>query len=206
MAAIAACRSFGLSAAQVASFIGTFGDDQHNPGRLNLYQLRGAYALIDYGHNPRAFESVGKLISKWQVRHVTAIIGVPGDRCDSLIGEAGRKAAEFFQRIIIREDKDLRGRKPGEVPRLLNEAITSCSSRTCEIIFDECEALERELGAAEPGDLVIVFYEDFDALVNTLKRLGASEVNKIDARGEELESGVIPALQTGAYKSASLIR
>jgi len=206
MAAIAACRAFGLTAAQAASHIATFGDTQRNPGRVNLYQLQGAYVLIDYGHNPRAFEAIGKLISRWPMRKVTAIVGVPGDRCDSLIIEAGRKAAEFFPRIIVREDKDLRGRQPGEVPRLLSEAISNCSRCKWEIVPDECEALEQELGSADTGDLVVLFYEHFNHIANLLERLGARAINTVDAGKSELDSGVIPALEKDSYKSASLTR
>ena len=205
LAAIAACRALGLAAGQAASSIANFGDTQHNAGRLNLYQVRGAYVLIDYGHNPRAFESIGKLVSALPLRKVTAVLGVPGDRCDSLIIEAGRKAAEYFQRIIIREDKDLRGRQPGEIPRLLSETITNCGSGKCEIVLDECEALERELRSAEQGDMVVLFYEHFDTIADLLNRLGAHPVNLVEAAKNELDP-VLPSLEAESYKSVSVTR
>jgi UDP-N-acetylmuramyl tripeptide synthase len=49
------------------------------------------------------------------------IIGVPGDRDDSVIEQAGRVAGRGFHRVIIKEDIDLRGRGKGEVAKLRAE-------------------------------------------------------------------------------------
>ncbi|HSK64067.1 MAG TPA: hypothetical protein VK893_09505 [Pyrinomonadaceae bacterium] len=55
------------------------------------------------------------MASKWEDRRVTGVIGVPGDRDDTLIEHAGRVAARGFHRLIIREDRDPRGRERGAV-------------------------------------------------------------------------------------------
>ena len=52
-------------------------------------------------------------------RHGTAVgvIGIPGDRRDQDQFDYGALAAASFDEIIVREDKNLRGRKPGESRR-----------------------------------------------------------------------------------------
>ena len=42
------------------------------------------------------------------------VIGIPGDRRDEDQREYGALAAGAFDEIIVREDKNLRGRAPGE--------------------------------------------------------------------------------------------
>jgi cyanophycin synthetase len=58
LAAIAAARSYGVTRENAASALQSFRNDEHNPGRTNLYQVGAGYVLIDYGHNPDAFEAI----------------------------------------------------------------------------------------------------------------------------------------------------
>ena len=45
------------------------------------------------------------------------VIAAPGDRRDEDIVELARAAAPAFDLILVREDENPRGRKPGEVGR-----------------------------------------------------------------------------------------
>jgi cyanophycin synthetase len=119
--------------------------------------------MVDYGHNPDAFAAVCRMAAGWEGRRVTGIIGVPGDRDDSLIEQAGRVAARGFRRVIIKEDEDLRGREKGEVARLLCEAVNDESPNTeCLIVLDEVEALRSEVGGMREGQVVVVFYDKLE--------------------------------------------
>jgi cyanophycin synthetase len=66
MAAIAACRAFGISREQIVSRLQTFRTDADNPGRNNLYKVGKGYALVDYGHNPDGFAAICRMVSKWK--------------------------------------------------------------------------------------------------------------------------------------------
>jgi cyanophycin synthetase len=82
LAAAAACRAQGLTADQLALSFRTFDAHAHNQGRGNLYHVGQGYVLIDYGHNPAAFEAVGQMSARWLGRRVTAVVGVPAPpRC-----------------------------------------------------------------------------------------------------------------------------
>ena len=105
LAAVAACRAQGLTADQLARSLRTFDAHAHNQGRGNLYRVGQGYVLIDYGHNPAAFDAVGQMSARWLGRRVTAIVGVPGDRADWVIEEAARAAARAFDRVIVREER-----------------------------------------------------------------------------------------------------
>jgi cyanophycin synthetase len=174
LAAVAACRAYGVARETVASAMSGFGGDAVNPGRANLYRVGRGYVLVDYGHNPAAFAAVRRMVASWPSRRVTGIIGVPGDRDDQLIEEAGRVAARGFQRILIKEDKDLRGRERGEVAGLLRRAVNEESPGTeCLVVPDEVEALRGELARMTDGQLVVVFYEKLEPVMKALADAGA---------------------------------
>ncbi|HEX9918534.1 MAG TPA: Mur ligase family protein, partial [Pyrinomonadaceae bacterium] len=183
MAAVAAARAFGLSRKAVGAALAGFRSDAENPGRANLYQVGDGFVMVDYGHNPDAFEAVCRMAAKWEDRRVTGIIGVPGDRDDSVVEQAGRIAARGFHRIIIKEDQDLRGREKGEVAKLLCEAVNDEWPGTeCRIVLDEVEALRAELQEMEEGQVVVIFYDNLDPVLEALEEYGALPVGAIEAK------------------------
>ena len=181
MAAIAAARACGLSREEAGAAIARFRSDAENPGRANLYKVGAGYVMVDYGHNPEAFLAVCRMAAKWEGRRVTGIIGVPGDRDDSVVERAGRVAARGFHRVIVKEDRDLRGREPGEVARLLCKAVNDEWPGTeCRIVLDEIEALREELRVSEEGQVVVIFYDKLEPVLDVLGESGAVPVGSIE--------------------------
>jgi cyanophycin synthetase len=189
MAAIAAARACGLSREEVGASVARFRSDEENPGRANLYRVGGGYVMVDYGHNPEAFLAVCRMAAKWEGRRVTGIIGVPGDRDDSVVERAGRVAARGFHRVIIREDKDLRGREAGEVAKLLCAVVgEEWPGTECRIVLDEVEALREELCDMEEGQVVVIFYDRLEPVLEVLEERGAVPVSAIEeTKQQQLE-------------------
>jgi cyanophycin synthetase len=191
MAAVAAARAFGLSREEVGASIARFSSGVENPGRANLYKVGRGYVMVDYGHNPDAFLAVCRMAAKWDDRRVTGIIGVPGDRDNSVIEEAGRVAARGFHRVIIREDKDLRGREEGEVARLLCEVVNDEWPGTeCHIVLDEVEALRSEIQEMQEGQVVVVFYDQLEPVSRLLEEYGAlpvAAIEKVRSRSDAIK-------------------
>jgi cyanophycin synthetase len=184
MAAVAAARAYGQPVEVVAEALTSYGA-QANPGRGNLYRVGVGYALVDYGHNPEAFAAVGRALNSLGRGRVTAVIGVPGDRSDEVIRRAGRAAAEHFDRLIVREDKDLRGRRGGEAPRLVYLAADAARpGLDCRVVEDEQEALELAIREMQEGETVAVFYEQLGVVAEVLERHSAVPVSAAeDAQG-----------------------
>jgi cyanophycin synthetase len=181
LAAIAACRVYGLQGSDVFS-LKFFDNAAHNPGRNNLYRVGKGYALIDYGHNPGAFEAICKMAANWHGFTVTGIIGVPGDRDDAVIKNAARVAAQGFHRIVIKEDVDLRGRRKGEVARLLCESVNLESpDRRCDIVLDEVQAFSEVLAGLRENEVVVVFYDKLPPVLEVLERAGAVPASTIES-------------------------
>jgi cyanophycin synthetase len=187
LAAAAAGRAVGLTPAQVAKALTAFGGGGHNPGRMNLFRVGRGHCLIDYGHNPGAFEAVAALTGRWRDRRVTAVVAVPGDRTDELIRECGRVVGGAFDRVILKEDGDRRGRRPGEVARLLCEAAAEVAPGVeCSTVLDECEAVRAALDAMADGEVVVVFYDSHDAVMDVLRGYGAEPAVEVPEPAAEL--------------------
>ncbi|HKG98770.1 MAG TPA: hypothetical protein VKA97_13195, partial [Pyrinomonadaceae bacterium] len=113
----------------------------------------------------------------WKDRRVTGVIGVPGDRDDSVIDRAARVAAKGFNRVIVREDHDLRGRNPGDVANILCRAIRETSPETeCEVVLDEVEALRRAVSEMVKGEVIVHFYEKLQSVQTALQEMAAQPV------------------------------
>ena len=97
------------------------------------------------------------------------VIGVPGDRRDADQREYGALAASAFDSIYVREDVNLRGRKPGESAAHVLEGIAAARkdgarSSGARAVLDELEASRAALDEAKPGDLVVVCADDAAAI------------------------------------------
>ena len=175
MAAVAACRAAGMEPRTIATALLGFRGDVHNPGRGTMYRVGHGSVLVDFGHNPHAFAAVSEMARRWHGSRVTGIVSVPGDRADWLIEEAARVAARGFDRVIVRSDHDLRGRRQGEVAELICRAIRQeVPTIECAAVQDECEAFRQALDQMQPDELVVLFYEhDLPPVLEILRERGA---------------------------------
>ena len=177
LATIAACRAFGVEQGALVKALMSFSSFANNPGRANLYRLNGGHVMVDYGHNTEAFDAICRMASEWRDRRVTGIIAVPGDRADELIDRAARVAAKGFNKVIVKEDRDLRGRKSGDVANILCRAIRETSPAVeCEVVLDEVEALRHAVSQMVKGEVIVLFYEKLQAVEQALREYAAQPV------------------------------
>ncbi|MDP9751035.1 cyanophycin synthetase [Thermoanaerobacter pentosaceus] len=172
LAAIAASYGVKVPINIIAKGIKTFYcDTTHNPGRFNLFNVGNFRVLVDYGHNIAGIKSVIEAAQKLDANRLIGVIGVPGDRINSSILKVGEICGEGFDFIYIKEDVDLRGRKPGEVARILEEGAIKggMDRKKIKIILKETEALKAAMYHAEAGDLIVVFYEKYQPIIDVIE-------------------------------------
>ncbi|MCI5727309.1 MAG: cyanophycin synthetase [Clostridium sp.] len=145
-------------------------NSKYNMGRFNIHEINGIKVILDYGHNIEGYNSVIKAIKKIANKHIFGVIGVPGDRKDEDILKIGTLCGKSFDKVIIKEDKDRRGRKEGEVAKILEKGVRT-NLKDIKIILDELEAFKNIFKVAEPGDVIVVFYEKIDLLIQYLNEL-----------------------------------
>ncbi|MDB4877754.1 MAG: cphA [Gemmatimonadetes bacterium] len=178
LAAIAAAYARGMRYDDVrAGLLSFFPSAVQSPGRLNIIPLRnGARAIVDYAHNPPAIAGLVDLIRRMPARRRVGIVTVPGDRRDDDIREAGRLCAGF-DHVIIKEDRDLRGREPGGIAALLREGLAQSGRNggSVETIPSAQVAIERGMALVGQDDLLIILAEK---VPQTLAAIRAYAVNR----------------------------
>ncbi len=167
LAAIAVGWSLGLKAEGIRTSLSEFtSDPECNRGRLNPYTIGGVQVFIDYGHNAAGIKAIAQTLRKFKAPAVVGCVTVPGDRPDETIREVARVAARGFHRLIIREDGDLRGRRPGEIAgMIMEEAIASgMDPRRISVVLPEREAFCHGLDTCKPGEIFVMFYEHLEPI------------------------------------------
>lgn len=169
LAATSACFAIGVSAPEIAESLSTFKPIKQNRGRLNLYRIHSGYVVLDYGHNSDAISAIGKLLKKTKSQRKTAVFGMPGDRADQLILDGGKAIAHCFHRYILKDDNDLRNRKPRETPGLIQKAILSENPKAVvSIIEDQFQAISKALDEIQKDEIVAIFYEELNSAMSIL--------------------------------------
>jgi cyanophycin synthetase len=93
------------------------------PGRLNFFHFKNFTILADFAHNPHGLKLLCDFVSKLDYPTRIGVISGTGDRRDEDIRELGEISGQYFDEIIIRCDKNLRGRTADEIIGLLKEGI-----------------------------------------------------------------------------------
>lgn len=169
MAACAALVAMEIDYSMIRIGLENFNSND-NLGRFNVFDYNGIKVILDYGHNIEGYKSVLPTLKHISIGNITGVIGVPGDRSNYVAKEIGKISAEYLDKIIIKEDKDRRGREVGEVPSLIREGILlSKENANVKIVLDEVEALQLALDESVRGDTIIVFFEELSPLVNLIK-------------------------------------
>ena len=156
-----AALALGIPAPTIAAVFAAFGlrpDD--NPGRLMRFEVEGTQVIVDYAHNPeglRGLLSVAEHLRRGAGR-LGVLIGHAGNRQDADIAAVARVAAEFRpDLVVVKEDEaHLRGRHPGEIPRLIRAALLEAGlpESRVPVCGTELEAARLALAWALPGDVL----------------------------------------------------
>lgn len=174
MAAIAGAIGMGISIESIITGLSTFRcDSTGNPGRFNIHDVNGIKVILDYGHNIDGYRVVIDSLKQMKTGRLIGVIGTPGDRTDSSTITIGKMCGDCFDRIYIKEDRDKRGREPGEIAALLEKGCKMGSIKPSEVLIELAEekALEKAILDASPGDIVIVFFEEYQLLLDVVERM-----------------------------------
>lgn len=175
LAAAAALYALKVPSETIAEGFNTF---ENNAGRFNIFELNGLRVMMDYGHNPAGYKQALKTCRALASGRLIGVIGMPGDRPDDAMRNVGKQCANVFNRIIIKEDEDLRGRAPGEVADVFRRAIEEAGfpSADVSIIKNELDALKSAVANAMSGDFIAVFYENYTMIKDYLESAGARRI------------------------------
>jgi cyanophycin synthetase len=143
------------------------------PGRLNMFNFKDFSILLDYAHNPAGMRALKDFTDSLEFTHKVGIIAGIGDRRDEDNNEMGAIAAEMFDEVIIRQDKNLRGKTEEEIIKMLHDGIIAQDpNKKTTIIPSERDAILHAVRNATKGSLIVLCSDvipDALDLVNELK-------------------------------------
>jgi cyanophycin synthetase len=147
------------------------------PGRLNFFHFKNFTVLADFAHNPHGLKLLCDFVSKLDYRKNVGIISGTGDRRNEDIRELGEISAKYFDEIIIRCDKNLRGRTADEIIDLLKSGIKKINQNIpVKIIPDENEALEYIYANHDAGTLYTIMCDVVAGALDKLRELKEREI------------------------------
>jgi cyanophycin synthetase len=164
--------------AALASFIPS---STLTPGRLNFFHFRDFTFLADFAHNPHGLKLLGEFVRKLDYPLHVGVISGTGDRRDEDIRELGEISAQYFDEIIIRCDKNLRGRTAEEIIGLLQEGIQKVRPGIPTItIANENAALEYIYANPRKGALYTIMCDVVAGALDKIRELKEREQSSLN--------------------------
>jgi len=118
--------------------------------------------LLDYAHNPEGLRGLLEVARHVRGAHgrLALLLGHAGNRQDRDIAALAQVAAQFHPDLIVIKENEaqLRGRAPGEIPRLIRAALVAVGfpESALELRMSELEAVDCALSWAHAGDVVVM--------------------------------------------------
>lgn len=151
------------------------------PGRMNIFNFKNFQVMVDYAHNAAGFQAIADMLSKIDAKHVGIIAGV-GDRRDEDTVNLGQVAAKMFDEVIIRQDKNLRGRTEQEIIDLMMKGISNVdANKKVTVIKKETEAIEFAIKYGAKGSFITICSDVVpDALDQIMKMKEQEDAGEVE--------------------------
>lgn len=171
MFAAAMAHAMGVKLDDIRHGLRTFDNSFFQaPGRMNVFDNHGFKVILDYGHNEAAVDAMASLVDNLVAGGAlrgggkrVVVLAAPGDRRDQDIAALAERASKSFDHFYCRPDDNRRGRQANEVPDLLEKTLRESGIPQHQIykFTSEAEAVSAALNACEPGDILLVFGDDY---------------------------------------------
>ena len=133
------------------------------PGRMNVFRFPTFEIVVDYAHNTAGLTRYGEYLRATPAERKVGVIAGLGDRRDEDTTALGRMAGELFDEVIIKQERDLRGKSAAEISGLLREGLSAAKPGIpVTEIAQEVVAVAHALENARPGDHITVLAENID--------------------------------------------
>jgi cyanophycin synthetase len=150
------------------------------PGRMNMFRFKNFDLMLDFAHNPAGFEAIGKFLENIEATEKVGIIAGVGDRRDEDIIELGRLAANMFDKVIIRQDKHLRGRSEENLIELMQRGILQADpNKEIKIIPNESEAIQYAVDNAKKDSFIVICSDVIPKALDLVKELHEKEDKEV---------------------------
>lgn len=162
---IGLCMALNLPLGAIQAGLKSFGSTaKDNPGRGNMYSIKGVQVIVDFAHNEHSMLAVVDMVNRTEAKNRIAMFSHAGDRSDqdiqSLTAAVLGVDASYY--ITAELENYLRGRELGEISSLIQAYLHQCDiPKACiKSAPNPLEGAKLALALAEPGDVVLLFVLD----------------------------------------------
>ena len=143
----------GISISQIQAGLKGFKPSPENtPGRMNLFEFRNFKLMVDYAHNEAGYEELKKFANGVDASKKTGVLAVAGDRREQDIVKLGNLAADIFDDLVIKHDKNGRGRTREQLTELMLRGVREVKpDMPVVVISEEKEAVQYAIDHAPSG-------------------------------------------------------
>jgi cyanophycin synthetase len=173
LAAAAAAWCLGIPCEAIRVGLESFtGGMDEAPSRFNLLEVHGATVIMDYGHNVSSLSCLIDVVEQLPHSRRLVVYSAAGDRRDCDLIRQGELLGDAFDRVILYEEEHcIRGRKEGEIPRLLRQGLAGRRRvREIEEVKGAVKAAEFAMESVRPGELLLVQVDLVDETLDLLRR------------------------------------
>jgi UDP-N-acetylmuramoyl-L-alanyl-D-glutamate--2,6-diaminopimelate ligase len=151
--AYAAARALGVDAPSAVRGLERFAGV---PGRLERIEAGQRFGVVvDYAHTPDALERALAACREHAAGRVLLVFGCGGDRDRTKRPRMGAAAARGADRAWVTNDNP-RSEDPATIAAAILEGVPADSPVEFNVVLDRRAAIAAALGAAGPGDLVLI--------------------------------------------------
>lgn len=137
------------------------------PGRMNIFKFKEFKILVDFAHNPDGFNGIKDYLQTVEATEHLGVISGTGDRRDEDIIETARIAAQMFDRVVICQEKYLRGRTQQELIELLMIGLKEVKPNIPIEINNNGENCMKDLvNNAKPGSFITILSDTIDNAIH----------------------------------------
>jgi UDP-N-acetylmuramoyl-L-alanyl-D-glutamate--2,6-diaminopimelate ligase len=149
LAALGAARYLGVGDAIAARALGSL---ERVAGRMEHLCGDGIDVVVDYAHTPDALAHALESLRETARGRLAVVFGCGGDRDKGKRSEMGMVAARIADRLYVTNDNPR-----SEDPRAIADAIVvGIGKREHVVELDRRRAIERAIGEARSGDVVLI--------------------------------------------------
>ncbi len=146
------------------------------PGRMNMFHFKNFTVMVDYAHNTHGIMAIGKFVKQVEATKRIGVIAGVGDRRDEDTISLGAAAAEIFDEIVIRQDRNLRGKSEQEIIDLILKGIKSVDANKKVTVFkQEKESIDFVIKNAPKGAFITICSDVVPDALDQIMRLKEEE-------------------------------
>lgn len=161
------CKAMGISNQAIKQGLAVFGKSaDDNPGRGNIYQVKGAQVIVDFAHNAHSMQAVLQMAANMAKSlptnaHTHVMFSHGGDRSNQEILDVADEVLAFKPKTFILSELEvyLRGRELGEISDLVQTHLLSKNVPQANIVLanDPLDGAKKAVNLAQQNDLVLLF-------------------------------------------------